>query len=281
MSTHPSPPEDMLIEYDISPLSFVEETAIARVWKVARVDGQNAALKIYKKTNMGNEAAGFFFLEALNGSAVANVYRRTSNSALIEWLDGHSLGDLTRRGEDEKAAKELVAVANQIHSVPLPPKNEYAKLEDWLEALFTIGFAQACPPSSRQNILRCQVLARQLIEQPRDIRPLHGDLHHDNIRLGDRGYCAFDAKGVLGERTYELANAFRNPKGAFDLVHDANRVRYLCDLWSKHFDVEPLRLMQWAAVKCALSIVWRSRGVLELDPEFSLLEIFLTVSEEY
>ena len=281
MSAKSTPPEALLVEFDISSPSFVEETAIAEVWKVRRADGQSAALKIYKKRGMGNESTGFSFLKSLNGNAAVNVYRCNSTSALMEWLDGHSLGDLTRCGEDQRTAKELVAVANRIHRFPPEYKDESPKLEDWFEALFSVNFAQECPPSARKNVLRCQNLARQLIEQQHDIRPLHGDLHHDNIRLGERGYCAFDAKGILGERTYELANAFRNPKGATDLVCDVERVRYLCNMWSKQFEVEPLRLMQWAVVKSSLSIVWRCGAALKSDPEFNPLELFLSVSEEY
>ena len=96
-------------------------------------------------------------------------------------------------------------------------------------------------------------------------------VHHDNIRLGTRGFCAFDAKGVVGERTYELANAFRNPKGARKLVFNRNRIEVLADCWSQSFNVNRERLLQWAFVKCALSIAWRAKGKFVKDDETELL----------
>jgi streptomycin 6-kinase len=146
--------------------------------------------------------------------------------------------------------------------------------------LFEVQFAPNCSPQGRIAIQKAKRLAQELLSAPEDICFLHGDLHHDNIRKAARGYCAFDAKGVMGERAFELANAFRNPKGAAPLIRDPNRVRFLRELWSREFVVPPLRLMQWACVKTALSVCWRSGPVLFDDPEFDLLEIFFGVLEE-
>ena len=280
MSDPKLPPAKVIAEFRISSPTFVVETAIANIWKVRREDGQYAALKVYKKKNMGNESAGFSFLGALDGSASARIFKYTRTTALIEWLSGPSLGDLSRTGQDRQAAKELVAVAKGIHYVSLPLSFKLPKLECWFKALFLIDISPQCPMPARLNVLRSQELARELLSDQHDIRPLHGDLHHDNILLGDRGYCAFDAKGVLGERAYELANAFRNPKGAETLVRDPERVRYQNRFWSEQFDVDQRRLLQWATVKCALSIAWRTEGKLTFDPEFDLLDVFFSILDD-
>lgn len=274
MTNEPRPPSELLSEFGVTPVSFVEETGIAIIWKVRRSNGEFAALKSYKRPNMGNEGAGFDFLLSLDGKASALVFQQTKTCALIEWLDGPSLGDLSRNGEDERASAELVEVANKIHashqSLDLP------KLDTWFQALFSVEFAPDCPEAARQNILLCQDIARRLLSDQQHIRPLHGDLHHDNVRLGARGYCAFDAKGLLGERGYELANAFRNPKGVPELLRAPERIRYLRQHWSKQFRIDPNRLMQWVVAKAALSIAWRSSGKISADPEFDLLDIFLS-----
>lgn len=268
-------PETLAL-HSVSSPRLVDETGIAWILQVRRQNGQFAALKIYKKPTMGNESEGFSFLTALGGRAAAHVYGVTERSALIEWLDGPSLGDLTRSGRDEAAAAELVNVANDIHSVPVRHTGNLPNLVDWFDALFPVEITPECPEVAHKNMMRCQSLARQLLGNQADVRPLHGDLHHDNIRLGTRGYCAFDAKGVFGDRTYELANAFRNPKGASDVVGDPARFHYLADLWSDRFKVDRVRLMQWAAVKSALSIVWRGSGVVSTDSEFDMLDVFVS-----
>lgn len=249
----------------------MQETGLATIWRVARAGGAQAALKLYHSKGMGNEAPGHGFLSALNGHAAARVYAQTSHAALMEWLDGPSLGDLSRAGQDDIASRELVAVATAIHANPVPVHPDYPQIEDWFAALFTTGFAPDCPVQTRRDILHCQTLARDLFARQHEIRPLHGDLHHDNIRLGDRGYCAFDAKGVLGPRIYELANAVRNPKGVPDLIRDPSRIRSVLKVWSTKFQVSEAELLDWATVKTALSIVWRSKGQVSHDPEFDLL----------
>ena len=98
--------------------------------------------------------------------------------------------------------------------------------------------------------------------------------------LGARGYCAFDAKGVLGERCYELANAFRNPKGAPILARDPVRIRFLADLWSQSFSVDRRRLLEWASVKSVLSIAWRSGAELKQDDELDLLATLVGIAHE-
>lgn len=273
-------PSKLCVKFNVSSVCFIEETAIAYIWKVKRVDGSFAALKSYKKSHMGNEACGYNFLKSLDGQAAAMVFKQTATCALIEWLDGPSLGDLTRNGNDEQASVELVAVANKIHAVHGRQVMDLPLLEDWFEALFSTELGVSCPRTAHQNILRSRNIAKKLLNGQEDIQPLHGDLHHDNIRWASRGYCAFDAKGVLGERAYELANAFRNPKGIPDLVRNPERIRYLSRLWAKHFCVEPHRLLQWAVVKTALSIVWRGSGTIEVDAEFDLLGVFLSVLDE-
>ncbi len=269
------PPSFILDRFSVSEPELVAETALANVWRVRRPSGEAAALKIYHGADMLNEAPGLDLLAAWNGEGAAKLYDRAANAALIEWLDGPSLGDLTRSGEDDKAGALLVEAANKLHSTRVRIEAELPRLESWFGDLLTVEFGPDCPASARWNMARARSRANELLATERDIAPLHGDLQHDNVRLGPRGYCAFDAKGVLGEKTYELANAFRNPPGAREIVADPLRVDAMARLWSGRFNVDERRLLNWAAAKCALSIAWRSDGALGNDAEFDLLEVLL------
>ncbi len=276
----PQPEPDFLTAFAVAGPVFVERTARASVWKVARADGRPAALKVYHGDDMRNEAPGFRLLQALDGAGAAEVYGLSERAALIEWLDGPSLGDLSRRGADREACERLADAACRIHSGE-PHVRGLPTLDVWLKDLFRLDFAADCPAAARRDIGRCQQLGRDLLaDAPDDATALHGDLHHDNVRLGARGYCAFDAKGVFGDRAYELANAFRNPKGAPALVRNRERVGYLADIAAARLDVPRPRLLKWAAVKCALSIAWRAGAPLSTDPEFDLLSILLAAAED-
>lgn len=281
MVVNGDPEPDLLALFQVSAPRFVDRTGIATIWKVRRGNGQPAALKVYHGRDMRNEAAGFDLLEAWNGRSAARLFGRSGNAALIEWLDGDALGDLTRAGRDDEANVHLVDVANRLHAVPVPAPAGLPRLADWFSGLFGLQVSDTCRARTQRDIARAQKLARNLLAAERDIVALHGDLHHDNIRLGERGYCAFDAKGVLGERAYELANAFRNPKGAEDLVRDPSRIAAMAALWSDKFNVGQQRLLAWAAAKCALSIAWRCNGTLEHDPEFDLLALLVDAAGDF
>lgn len=273
------PPDPTLLkDFCVQAPDFVECTAIATIWKVTRKDGTKAALKIYHN-GIRSEAHGIDLLKSLEGKGVAYIYKKTSTAVLLEWLEGPSLGDLARRGQDELAALELVRTANEIHAhLGTQPPN-FPKLETWFNNLFELHIDPAYPTQNQKNIKRCQSIARGLLASQTDVRPLHGDLHHDNVRRTNRGFCAFDAKGLLGERTYELANAFRHPRGTNDLVCNHERIDFIATLWAAEFNVQKNRLLQWAAVKCALSIVWRSSPNLEIDPELDLLSALFNAIE--
>lgn len=275
----PSP--DLMRIFGLSSPVFVEETNIAYVWKATRTDKTFAALKLYKAETMGNEGAGIAFLKALDGVGAARVYADRANAVVTEWLGGPSLGDLTRRGDDERATTELVAIANVIHGQGKGAMRALQPLNGWFDALFRLKFGARLPADARQNLQRAQVLARRLLADQSDICALHGDLHQDNIRLGARGYCSFDAKGLVGDRAYEVANAFRSPKGAEQLIRDPACIRRRAAIWGAGLGVAHLRLLEWAAAKTALSISWRSGPTLEFDPEFDLLDVQLGVLGDY
>ncbi|MEP3055369.1 aminoglycoside phosphotransferase family protein [Ascidiaceihabitans sp.] len=254
---------------------FVTETGIAKIWRVTRANGDQAALKVYHQGRMGNETHGVAFLRHLNGTGAAMIYDEAPGIILSEWLSGPHLGDLTRSGQDAVAAHHLVDVARRLHGASGMSAKGLPLVSDWLDALFQLKFASECPAPLKSDVLKCQSIARTLLSAPRDTCVLHGDLHHDNIRGTSRGYCAFDAKGVVGDKAYELANGFRNPKGAAAIQRDPQRIAFLAQTWASAFGVAEDHLRAWAAVKCALSIAWRSKGHLRDDLESDLLSLLL------
>lgn len=266
--------------FDLSSPVFITETNIARVWKTTRADGTFAALKIYKDETMGNESAGLAYLTALGGVGAAEVYGHGPAAMVTEWLDGPSLGDLTRRGDDDQATAELVAVANTIHGQRAGDTAALQPLDGWFDALFKLEFSAGLPSVSKRNMQRAQALARRLLAEQTEICALHGDLHHDNIRRGVRGYCAFDAKGLVGDRAFEVANAFRNPNGAERLIRDPEMIRRRAAVWGDGLGASSRRLLEWAAAKTALSISWRSGPLLDRDEDLDLLEVQLGVLDD-
>ncbi len=269
----PLPPQDILRHFQLKSPVFVDDTPIARVWQVEHA-GQQAALKIYHKPSLSHEGPGFDLLRALDGQGAVRVLAQDGRAVVLEWLDGPSLGDLARAGQDEIARAHLVDVANAVHGFA-GTVSGLTPLNDWCADVFSIRFSATCPTTLQTDMRRGQAIARDLLSTTTDIRPLHGDLHHDNIKLGPDGWRAFDAKGLFGDKTFELANAFRNPIGKETLQRDPAWFHACADLWSDRFGVDRLRLMRWAAAKVAISIAWRSGPDLIEDKEADLLAMML------
>lgn len=273
--TDPLPPAALLASFGISALAtaaqWVGETGHARVWKLRGPDGRWAALKDYTRGDHGNEAAGFDWMATQDEGLVAQIYQRTPSAALIEWLDGPSLGDMSRGGQDPEACETLAELAGALHKGPQTCSSRMPHLSSWLDDLFALTFAPDCPSSLRADVKAAQALARDLLRTSPEPRALHGDLHHDNVIMTKTGARAFDAKGVWGEPAYELANAFRNPKGMGDRLRDEARIMKLADLAAAKLHAPKDRILDWAAAKSALSIAWCCGGTLSQSGEAALL----------
>lgn len=263
----PLPPEDILAQLGVSAPVFAAESGTALVWKVRRGAGF-AALKLYKSGHMGNEAAGFRYLAALNGQGAARVYHAEGGTALTEWLEGPPLAD---RRQDAAVIAGLAATARQLHRAAPQAGTGFTPLEDFLASLFQFEPPAAWDAGACAGFAACQHLAEQLLDTQSARAVLHGDLHPGNVICTPAGLRAFDAKGIRGEPAYELANAFRHPRGRPDLLLNPERIRHASIVWSGALGCHPVRLLQWAAAKAALSMAWRAEQGLDTDLDARLI----------
>lgn len=270
-------PEDICDAFGIEATEAVADTDIARVWRVLRGE-EVCALKVYRERDMRNEAAGVTWLRDQSGRGAVEILDTCPGAVLMEWLDGPTLGDLVRRARDAEATAILGRLARSVHQ-SAPSRGSYPALGAWFSDLFDVTFDLACTTELRKNIGRAQLIAKDLLATQGPCRPLHGDLHHDNVKHGARGWCVFDAKGVLGEPAYELANAFRNPVGADALMRDPAVIGRRASVWSDHLGVDRKRLVRWAAAQSALSIAWRAKPSIGSDPDADLLALLLAQTD--
>ncbi len=277
-----SPDSTVLSQFAVTAAQLVTRTPIAEIWKVARADGTPAALKIYYDGNMQDEAPGFDLLAAQNGQGAALIYDQTNDAVLMEWLDGPSLADLVRRGADDTASKALVDTANRLHQMPAVPIAGLDPLERRFTSLFDARFAHDCPASAVAALRRATALGHHLIASQSDKRPLHGDFHHENIKGSARGFLAFDAKGVFGDRHYELANAFWNPLDAKGYVRKRETIQRRSAIWAAGFETTQCKLIEWAAAYTALSLSWTYNRTFgpEVAEHIPYLETLLSCSDD-
>ena len=265
-----------LRRFDLSNPHEVAKTAIATVWKVVQSDGSPAALKIFHDLDEKDEAPGFEVLKLWEGGPAARLFGRAPGMAVMEWLEGPSLGDLSRDERDAEANEHLIKVAQTAHQIPVHSLDVFETLEARFQTLFELRFAVDCPNTVRASVTECKALAKDLLSSSPTPQLLHGDLHHDNVLKGPRGWCAIDPKGVVGDPAYELANAFRNPLGQDALIRDPARTHALAKGWAQACGATPKRVLGWAACHTAVSMAWSLDTPLGAFPDSDLPEFYLS-----
>ncbi len=262
------PPAALLALWQLTDPKRIADTPRATVWLVTRAKGQPAALKLLRP-DQTEEDMGARYLAALDGQGAVRVLARQGDAILMEWCDGPSLGDLVRAGKDVKATDTLCDVIQTLHAV----RPDHSTLEP-----LGLRFAPLTSASLDGDLAKAAQIARDLLAAPAPPVALHGDLHHDNILLGARGWLAIDPKGVAGDPAYETANAFRNPEGLGARLCDPVRIARLADQISRRLGYPADRLLGWAAAHCALSTRWSLNDGQSIAEDLRLLPLLLAAA---
>jgi streptomycin 6-kinase len=268
-------PSEIMGELRLSAPRLVARTRKATVWKVDREEGPSAALKVYHASDMGYEARAPGYMAAHSGQAMVKVWAFRHDALLMEWLNGPSLKELSETGPEgrREAPHRFLRVALDLHRPPDAGDAGLPDLTAFCTRLFDPEFAADCPESTRRSMNRARDVARLLHADPVQPAVLHGDLHYDNIRLGPRGWCAFDAMPVVGEREFDVANGLRSP--GWLVTEDADYLPTCADLWSDALGLDRTRLLRWAVVRTAWAIKNKSGGRIGEDGAVKVLDRLL------
>ncbi|CUH77604.1 aminoglycoside phosphotransferase family protein [Tropicibacter naphthalenivorans] len=274
---------DAIEGFALTEVTALTNTPHAQLYKALGIDGAPCVLKLYREGHFGNEASGIALMNLWSESAplaCVQILGEGPGALLMEYIPGPLLGEDSRKGFDLDACQRLALVARALHAVPLPDLSRLPRLELWFGDLFNLQYAPNCPEGLRRDMGLAGDLARRMLTTDHKVRPLHGDLHHDNVIVGAHPK-AIDAKGILGDPAYELANAMRNPKGCAKLQRDRDHQSARLHIFAEGLDVDPARLAAWAAAKAALSIAWRAKGVLGDDLEADVLSLLLDLAQDF
>lgn len=244
----------------------LDATPRAELWTVHQ-GIEKSVLKIPRpEAGLSEEPAARMY-RYWDGHAALRLLGEVDGALLLEHLDGPTLGDLARDGELTGTDATLTLMAMALSDGQGPDPAPLPDLRYWCRALFELDLTLV-PEDTRPWFEQAQAIGNDLLKTAPEPVPLHGDLHHDNVIFTTRGPVAFDPKGVFGDPAYELANAFRNPRGLTDELMDDARIETFADLGAERLSVEKDRLLAWAAVKCCLSIAWMLPQAVEGDLAF-------------
>jgi streptomycin 6-kinase len=201
------------------------------------------------------EQRGALSLRYFGGHGAVRLLRYDEDAQLMEYAPGDELVTLVERGEDEHATRIIAQVIEQLHSVPQDaPYDGLVPLDRWFGALF--AKAETDQQAGLESIYtRSAALTARLLADQRDIRVLHGDIHHYNIRQSARGWLAFDPKGLVGERTYDCANTLCNPVMP-ELVHNETRLLTHAAILADRLSLDPRRVLAFTYAFACLNASW-------------------------
>ena len=185
------------------------------------------------------------------GNGAARVLAHDGDALLMERAMGEgSLIEMARTDRDDEASRIICAVASRLHAPRARPRSTtLVPLTRW--------FAELKPAAAQHGGLLslAATTAHELLDEPREIVVLHGDIHHGNILdFGPRGWLAIDPKHLVGERAFDFVNILRNPDAQSALAPGrfSRQVTVVADAGG----LDRTRLLKWILAFTGLSAAW-------------------------
>lgn len=278
--------DDIVALWQITQNEQIADTNSSRVYRCSSALYPNSVIvKDLKPIGLW-EAKGFDFLEWRQGVGGVRLLDRIGNVGLLEDAGTVSLSQYHTDFGDLAASSVFVDVVKQLHSAgnaDIPPA--LISMRDHFDSLFQT--AETIENSFLgENLRWAAKLADHLIATQSATRPLHGDIHHENIVSSDRQrWKAIDPQGLIGDPAYDVANVFGNPLKSPDLVLNVDRINALATLFADGLQMPRERIVKFAGVHAGVSICWslRDSGALETNVEmnerFELMHLLRTLIE--
>ncbi len=234
-------------------------TATSHVYTVMSEEVR-VVLKVLTEIGV-EERQGAIALGYFDGLGAVRLLREDEHAHLLEYVEGDNLVGLVRGGKDDEATAIIGDVLNQLHQLSneLLPET-LTPLKRWFQSLFLK--AKADQGNGLDSIyVRAAALAETLLDQNHDVRVLHGDIHHENIRQHpQRGWLAFDPKGLVGERTFDAANTLCNPMNMAEIVENEERILRTTSILAEKMKIDQKRVLAFVYIYTCLSASWYVEG---------------------
>lgn len=268
-------PPQFPADWKITGQSLVAETVSSRIWRVSRLDGATAVVKDLKPfDDVEDELRGAQLLAWRQGEGLVRLYGVDGLRMLVEDAGTRHLSEVIDGEGDDAATMIAAETMARLHSPsdrPAPPGLQ--PLAERFRSLF--ARATADRRAGRASLyVEAAGIAQRLLDGQRDVRPLHGDLHHDNIMQGPRGWLAIDPKGVMGDPGFDAANLFYNPLDRDGLCRSDERIAFMAHVFADTLQQDAATVLDHAVGYGCLSAAWHAEdgNALEEQRELSIAE---------
>lgn len=257
----------------------IADTVAGTVFEVHRRDGPAAIVKALKPVALDDNLRGADFLEWRDGVGAIRLLARSDNLLLLEHAGKETLRDCLLSDGDLVATRIAADVLERCHarSSALPPSS-LQPLERYFASLFRLAEADRRDGLDTISV-EAAGIARVLLDSQRDIKPLHGDLHHENIIHGPRGWLVIDPAGLIGDPALDVANMFSNPLDWHDLTRDPERIAAMAAIFAETLGRDVRTILRYAFSYGCLSAAWHEEdgNATERDDELAVAAAIRTV----
>lgn len=257
--------------WNVSDPQLVAETFSSRIWKVRLADGSPAVVKALKPfDDVADELRGAHYLSWRDGVGAVRLFGFEGHSMLLEYAGDRLLVQELNEHGDRHATAIAADVMTKLFSLSdVPPPADLQPLRERFASLFSKAKADR-DTAKESPYPEAGEIAERILSNPHDVRVLHGDLHHDNILHGERGWLAIDPKGILGDPGFDAANFFYNPLDRHDLCLDPKRIAYMAEIFAKVLGQSPAAILDHAIAWGCLSASWHSEDKNTIEEESEL-----------
>lgn len=235
----------------------IAQTPTSHVYR-ANQNGDKVVLKLFTPVGVEDEFEGVYALQYFAGEGAVRVLDHDDRALLMEYAGDEELAQMVTSDQGDEAAAQIIAeLLNKLHrDQPGKPIPQLRTLRRRFRSLFERA-AREEALGDESIYGRGARVAEQLLAAPQNECILHGDIQHHNIRRHPvRGWLAYDAKGLYGERLYDAANTLCNPMQRPDLAMSEERLLRVTQLLADGMGVAVGRLRAFVFAYSCLSASW-------------------------
>ncbi len=233
----------------------IADTVAGTVFEVT-ADGKPAIVKVLKPKALSDSLRGADFMRWRDGTGCIKLISQSSDMLLMEHAGDITLRDhLISHGDEDAThiAAEALLAYHQPSRMPAP--SSLQPLDRYFASLFERAENDR-RDGTDSVFVEAAWMAKNLIASQQDIKPLHGDLHHENIMFGPRGWLIIDPAGLIGDAALDVANMFSNPLDRFDLTRSQERIASMAAVFAKTLRRDVRTILRYAFAYGCLSAAW-------------------------
>jgi streptomycin 6-kinase len=222
-----------------------------------RADGSEVVLKVGTPSHESLTERAAMRIYGGRGAAQVLASDEALGAMLLERVrPGVTLAEM----DDDERATAIAADVMRALWRPAPPEHAFPSAAEYTRGLEELHphFGGGTGPFPRHLADQAVRLRAELLASMGEPVVLHGDLHHFNILSAEREpWLMIDAKGVVGESTFEVGAFLHNPWPQLEGRGDLRRLlRRRVDMLSERLGFDRERVRGWGLSYAVLSAWW-------------------------